>query len=182
MNFTFTPCRIPEVLLVEHERVGDNRGFFAETFREAPFREHGLGPFVQENLSRSASGVLRGLHFQKAPAAIAKLVRCTRGRIFDVAVDLRRSSPTFREVVAVELCESDNHMLFVPVGFAHGFSVLSDVAEISYKTTGYYSAEHDCGIRWNDPELNVPWPVSEPSLSSRDRQLPLLREAMATIF
>jgi dTDP-4-dehydrorhamnose 3,5-epimerase len=177
MKLSFTPQAIPEVLVVEHERIGDARGFFAETWREDQFAAHGLQPFVQDNLSRSAKGVLRGLHFQKEPAAIGKLVRCSRGRIFDVAVDLRRGSPTFAAYVTVELDETSGRMLWVPYGFAHGFCVLSDTADVQYKVTGYFSAAHDSGIRWDDPQVHVPWPVREPVLSARDQQAPLLAES-----
>ena len=177
MKFSFTPQAIPEVLVVEHERVGDARGSFAEIFREDVLAGHGIGGFVQDNVSRSARGVIRGLHFQKEPAAIAKLVRCARGRIYDVAVDVRKSSPTFRKFVTVELDENESRMLYVPLGFAHGFCVLSDIAEIHYKVTGYFSAPHDCGIRWNDPQVDVPWPVSDPILSARDQRAPFLAES-----
>jgi len=176
MKFTFTPMTIPEVILVEHERHGDARGSFAELFREDAFREAGLPPFVQENLSRSQKDVIRGLHLQRPPMAIAKLVRCSRGRILDVAVDLRRASPTFKAHVAVELDEEGSRMLFVPIGFAHGFAVLSDFAEVQYKTSGYYSPAHEVTIRFDDPAISVPWPVLTPIVSARDAKAPRLAE------
>jgi dTDP-4-dehydrorhamnose 3,5-epimerase len=177
MLLTFAPQAIPEVLVIEHERIGDARGFFAETYRQDQFEAHGLPRFVQDNLSRSAKGVLRGLHFQKAPAAIGKLVRCSRGCIFDVAVDLRRGSPTFAKCVTAELDEASGKMLWVPEGFAHGFLVLSNTADVQYKVTGYFSAPHDCGVRWNDPRVHVPWPLRDPVLSARDQESPLLADS-----
>ncbi|MBI5510700.1 MAG: dTDP-4-dehydrorhamnose 3,5-epimerase [Deltaproteobacteria bacterium] len=177
MKFTFIPQAIPDVLLIEHEMMGDARGFFAETMRADAFAAHGVPALVQENLSRSRRDVLRGLHYQKPPAAIGKLVRCTRGRIFDVAADLRRSSPTFGKHVVVELGENETRMLWVPVGFAHGFCVLSESADVLYKTTGYYAPEHDVGVRWNDPTIGVPWPTPTPILSERDKAAPLLMDA-----
>jgi dTDP-4-dehydrorhamnose 3,5-epimerase len=177
MKLTFTPQAIPEVMVVEHERIGDSRGFFAETWREDQFQERGLPRFVQDNLSRSAKGVLRGLHFQKRPDAIGKLVRCSRGRIFDVAVDIRRGSPTFARYVTVELDEDSGRMLWVPEGFAHGFCVLSESADVQYKVTGTFSPACDCGIRWNDPQIGVPWPIQPPTLSARDQKSPLLAES-----
>ena len=180
MPFTFTPQALPEVLLVTYERFDDERGYFAETFRDDVFRAQGLGPFVQDNVSRSTQRVLRGLHFQREPRALDKLVRCARGRIFDVAVDIRRGSPTFRRFVALELDERENRMLYVPKGFAHGFCVLSESAEVVYKMTGSFSPAHDAGIAWDDPELGIPWPVKNPILSARDRASPTLGDATET--
>ncbi len=176
-EFRFALQRIPEVVLVEHQRFGDERGFFAETFRAQEFAKAGLPPFVQENHSRSARGVLRGLHYQKAPHPLAKLVRCVRGRVFDVAVDIRKGSPTYAQWVGVELAEERPLMLYIPVGFAHGFCALTEGAEIVYKQTDYYAPDADRSIRWNDPAIGVEWPVDEPLLSGKDAQAPLLADA-----
>ena len=173
----FVPQRIPDVVLIEHQRFADARGFFAETFRADQLARAGLPPFVQENHSRSAKGVLRGLHYQNPPHALGKLVRCARGRVFDVAVDIRKGSPTYGRWVAVELDEEVPAMLWVPAGFAHGFCALTDGAEILYKQTDYYAPEVDRGIRWNDPAIGVAWPLAQPVLSAKDAVAPLLAEA-----
>jgi dTDP-4-dehydrorhamnose 3,5-epimerase len=167
---------IEDLVLVEPEVHGDERGFLVETFREHAWR--GLGvetQFVQENQSRSTAGTLRGLHFQTSPGQ-AKLVRCLRGRIWDVAVDLRRGSPTFREWEGHELDDEHHRQLFVPVGFAHGFCVLSDVADVAYKLSSYYEPESEGAIAWDDPDVAVEWPISDPRLSERDRTAPRLTE------
>jgi len=177
MKLTVTPQRLPEVLLLTHDLYGDERGFFAEVFRESLFAENGLPRFVQENHSRSRRGVLRGLHYQKEPEAIGKLVRCARGRIFDVAVDIRKGSPTFARWVAAELSAEAGTMLYVPPGFAHGFCTLSDEADVIYKVTGYYAPDCDRGIRWDDPAIGIAWPVRAPELSGKDAAAPLLAEA-----
>lgn len=176
MKFTFTPMAIPEVLLIEHESFGDQRGFFAETFRENVFREAGLPPFLQENHSRSAAGILRGMHYQKDPHPQGKLVRCPRGRIVDVAVDLRRGSPYCRKWVAAELSEDNHRMLWLPPGFAHGFYAVTD-CDVIYKQTEYYAPELEKGFRWNDPEIGIGWPSATPTLSPRDERLPLFKDA-----
>lgn len=177
MKFTFKKLSIPDVLLIEHERAGDDRGFFSEVYREKEFRDAGIpGPFVQENMSRSAQGVLRGLHFQKPPQAIAKLVRCLRGEIFDVAVDVRDGSPTFGKWVAETLSEDIRRMVYVPEGFAHGFLVLSESADVSYKQTGYYAPALEGGLAWNDPDIGIRWPVKKPNLAPRDDAWPRLRD------
>lgn len=180
MKFTFVPQALPEVLLITHERAGDARGFFAEVFREEPFRAAGIPAFVQENMSRSTKGVLRGLHYQKQPQPQGKLVRCARGAIFDVAVDVRHGSPNFGKWVGVELTEANNQMLWVPVGFAHGFVALAELTEIVYKTTGYYAPSSDAGVRWDDPAIGVAWPVSAPLLSDKDQEAPFLRDVDTT--
>lgn len=177
MDFRFEPLAIPDVLLVTHGVVKDQRGFFLESFREEPFLSYGLPRFVQDNHAKSTKGVLRGLHYQLKPAAIAKLVRCLRGRIFDVAVDIRRGSAHYGRWVGMELTEEDCRMLYIPEGFAHGYCVLSDEAEVFYKTTGYYSPAHDRGFRWNDPEVNIQWPFTDPILSVKDANAPQLKHA-----
>ncbi|MBN1960185.1 MAG: dTDP-4-dehydrorhamnose 3,5-epimerase [Deltaproteobacteria bacterium] len=176
-RFSIIPQSIPEVLLLHYQRFGDERGFFSETFRENEFAALGLPEFVQENHSRSVRGVLRGLHYQNDPKAIGKLVRCARGSIFDVAVDVRKDSPTFGKWVGVELNDQQPNMLYVPVGFAHGFCTLSEIADIIYKQTGYYSPEHEGSIRFNDPTIAIKWPVDKPMLSAKDAAAPVLAEA-----
>jgi dTDP-4-dehydrorhamnose 3,5-epimerase len=165
------------VVLVTPRRLGDARGFFAETYRASEFAEAGItAPFVQDNLARSGPRVLRGLHYQIPPAPQGKLVQVLRGRIFDVAVDLRRGSPTFGQWVGQELDEEAGELLWIPPGFAHGYAVLSDGVDLAYKVTAEYRAELDRGVRWDDPTLAVAWPFSEPVLSGRDRALPLLAD------
>lgn len=177
MQFQFLPQSIPSVILVVHEVFRDQRGFFAEVFREEEFLKGGLPRFVQDNHSRSSPGVLRGLHYQINPAPVGKLVRCLKGAIWDVAVDIRKGSPTYGKHVAVELSEGNLKMLYVPPGFAHGFVAASDDAEVFYKMTGYHSAAHDRTVRWNDPALDIPWPVLGPTLSEKDARAPLLADA-----
>ena len=168
------------VKLLKPKRFADERGWFSEIYNESHFLAAGITTrFVQDNhsLSRGA-GVLRGLHFQTPPHGQAKLVRCVRGRIFDVAVDIRRGSPTYGRWVAAELSAERGEQLFVPIGFAHGFLTLEPDTEVIYKVTEYYAPEHDRGILWNDPDLGIDWPVSESdaSLSDRDRHHPRLRD------
>ena len=175
-----TPLEIPDLLLIEPTRIGDSRGFFSETFRADRFEE-AAGPirFVQDNQSLSATrGTIRGLHFQKDPRAQGKLIRVTRGAILDVAVDIRQGSPTYGRHVAVELSLETWRQLWVPAGFLHGFCTLTYDTEVIYKVTDYYSREHDAGVRWNDPDIGVAWPVSEAEaqLSEKDKTAPLLRD------
>jgi len=160
---------IPEVLIVEPQVFGDARGFFFESFNERRWREAtGLdGRFVQDNHSRSAQGVLRGLHYQIRQAQ-GKLVRCVVGEVFDVAVDLRKSSSTFGRWVGARLSAENKREMWVPPGFAHGFLVLSEAAEFLYKTTDYYAPQFECCIRWDDPDLAIAWPTAEPRLSAKD--------------
>ena len=164
-----TKLELPEVLLIEPRVFGDDRGFFFESYNDRDFRST-IGvdcEFVQDNHSKSTKGVLRGLHYQIQQAQ-GKLVRVVQGRVFDVAVDLRRSSPNFGKWVGAELNETNKHQLWVPAGFAHGFIVLSETAEFLYKTTDYYAPEHERCILWNDPDLNIRWPIDfVPQLSQR---------------
>jgi len=177
MKFTFKKLAIPDVLLIEHDRVADARGYFSEVFRENVFAEAGVkASFVQENLSHSTRGVLRGLHFQRAPQALAKVVRCLSGEVFDVAVDCRKGSPTFGKWVGETLSSENRRMLYVPEGFAHGFLVTSETADVSYKQTGYWSHEHEGGILWNDPDVGVRWPIEAPVLAAKDLALPRLKD------
>ena len=168
----------PEVLVLEPKVFGDHRGFFLETFRSSLFAAAGLPEiFVQDNHSKSGPGILRGLHYQiKQPQG--KLVRCIAGAVFDVAVDIRRSSPRFGQWVSVELSAENKKALWIPPGFAHGFLVLGDGAEITYKCTTYYAPEHDRSLRWNDPEIGIAWPgKGEVILSDKDKHAPLLNQA-----
>lgn len=165
---------LPGVVLLEPARYDDERGFFMETFREGRYHEAGLGlRFVQDNLSHSTKHVLRGLHFQKRQA---KLVTVVRGEIFDVAVDVRPDSENFRRWVGGRLSADNHRQLYLPPGFAHGFCVLSDEADVWYKTTDVYRPEEESGILWNDPKLGITWPVAEPVLSRRDQANPRLDE------
>lgn len=174
MSFVFRKLEIPEVILIEPEAVKDGRGFFMETYRHSVFKENGIPDFVQENHSYSTKDVLRGLHYQSVPRAQGKLVRCIKGKIFDVAVDLRVDSKTRYLWVGVVLSEENHHELYIPEGFAHGFCVLGDEAEVVYKCTTEYSPEHECGILWNDPAIGVTWPIRSPILSEKDTQYKLL--------
>lgn len=167
-----TPLEIPEVLLIEPRIHGDQRGFFYESFNQQAFNSATASEyrFVQDNHSRSAFGVLRGLHYQLPPKAQGKLVRVVQGSVFDVAVDLRKSSATLGKWVGVELTGDNHKQLWVPPGFGHGFLVLSETAQFLYKTTDYYAPEHERCIAWNDPEINIKWPALKvrPSLSEKD--------------
>jgi dTDP-4-dehydrorhamnose 3,5-epimerase len=174
-----TPTALPEVLLLEPAVFGDDRGFFMESYNARRFREAtGIeAEFVQDNHSRSVRGVLRGIHYQVVRPQ-GKLVRVAAGRVFDVAVDLRRSSPRFGRWVGVELSDRNNHQLWVPPGFGHGFLVLSDSADFLYKTTEYWYREHDRSLRWNDPALAIDWPLAgEPLLAAKDAAAPLIAGA-----
>ncbi len=180
MRLAFTPYGgMDGLLLVEGPFFPDERGFFFEAFRADDWAQAGLPPLLQDNLSRSKKGVVRGLHYQIPPQAIGKLVRCSRGRVFDAVVDLRRESPTFGKSAAIELDDSKNRMFWIPAGFAHGFCALSDSADMTYKVTGYWSKAYDRGIRWNDPALGISWPIppAELIVSAKDSTLPLLAEA-----
>jgi len=179
MPFKFTRLDIPEVVLIDPEVHLDERGFFMESYKYSEFAAFGIKEhFVQDNHSRSTKGVLRGLHYQGPPEAQGKLVRVVVGEIFDVAVDLREGSPTYRKWIGERLSAKNKRMLYIPPGFAHGFCVLSEVAEVIYKTTEEYAPEYDAGIRWNDPEIGIHWPIEHPILSAKDAALPTLREAL----
>lgn len=166
---------LPGLLLFKPRAFGDARGFFLETFRQSSYSEAGCPAFVQDNLSRSGLGTLRGLHFQQRQPQ-GKLVSVVRGRVYDVAVDIRPGSPTRGQWHAEVLDDENHHQFYLPPGFAHGFQVLSDVADFAYKCTDYYAPDDQHGIRWNDPDLNIPWPVATPTLSPKDELLPLLRD------
>jgi len=176
--FSFKRLDIPGLVLIQPQVFEDGRGFFMETYKIPDFAAAAIDAnFVQENHSRSAGGVLRGLHYQNPPFAQGKLLRVIKGEIFDVAVDIRKGSPTWGKWLGIILSEQNKNMLYIPAGFAHGFCVLSDIAEVIYKTTNLYSPESEAGIIWNDPDLNIKWPVKDPILSEKDGNWPALRNA-----
>jgi len=178
MPFTYKKLDIPEVILVEAESFSDNRGFFLEIFKESDFTSNGIDTrFVQDNFSHSVKGVLRGLHYQKNPKPQAKLVTALRGEIFDVAVDIRKNSPTYAKWVGEILSENNHKLLYIPEGFAHGFCVLSEEADVLYKVSQEYSPEDEKGIIWNDPEIDIAWPIDKPILHEKDSKLPVLKNA-----
>lgn len=167
---------IEGLLVFEPKVFRDDRGFFVETFQQARYAALGVGPFVQDNWSRSKKGVLRGLHFQQ-PRPQGKLVMVTRGAAWDVAVDIRKNSPTFGKHFAVELSESTGRQLWVPAGFAHGFLALTDDTDFLYKCTDVFVPEAEGAIRWDDPALGIPWPLENPLVSAKDQKAPLLKDA-----
>jgi dTDP-4-dehydrorhamnose 3,5-epimerase len=172
------PTDLPDVLVLTPRRFGDARGWFSETWNAKAMAEAGLDlAFVQDNHSRSgAKGTLRGLHYQSPPRAQDKLVRCTRGAILDVAVDIRTGSPTYARWVAVELSAENGRQLFVPKGFLHGFLTLTENAEVQYKCTDFYAPDHDGAVRWDDPAIGIDWGVTSPILSDKDARAPLLAD------
>jgi len=178
MPFEFLPQRIKDVILIKPKVFGDNRGFFMESYKKSEFVSNGItSDFPQDNHSKSTKGVLRGLHFQKAPHEQAKIVRCSKGKIYDVAVDIRPSSPTFKQYVKVELSEENHHILYIPKGFAHGFVALTDEVELLYKASSEYCPLADAGIIWNDPEINIDWEIDfEPILSEKDKALKPIKD------
>ena len=175
------PTEIPDVLIVEPDVHVDGRGFFLETYQAERYRQHGIpGPFVQDNHSQSTIGTLRGLHLQLQNPQ-GKLIRVIDGEIFDVAVDVRRGSPTFGRWVGVVLTAASFKQIYIPAGFAHGFAVVSPVAQVEYKTTAFYDAASELGIAWNDPTLAITWPLSSPLLSARDARHPTLADVTAKL-
>ncbi len=178
MNFLKT--EIPGIIIIEPKVFGDSRGFFMESFHKTRFAENGITEeFVQDNVSRSSKGTLRGLHYQLNPFAQGKMVRVSVGEVYDVAVDIRKGSPTFGKYVGEILSEENRKMMYVPTGFAHGFIVLSDVAEFTYKCTNFYAPQSEKSILWNDPEIGINWPV-QPDLdkiSAKDKAGVLLKDA-----
>jgi dTDP-4-dehydrorhamnose 3,5-epimerase len=178
MPFEFKTLGIPGIVLVRPQVFGDDRGFFVEMYKHTDFVQGGIKEhLVQDNYSKSSKGVLRGLHYQKNPWAQGKLIMCLKGKIFDVAVDIRTGSTLYGKWVGAELSEENRMMLYVPPGFAHGFQVLSETAEIMYKCTNEYSPADDRGIIWNDPDINISWPLKDPILSGKDKIHPFLRDA-----
>jgi len=174
----FKKLQIPDVILVTPKVFGDERGFFMESYKKSEFIKNGIvDDFIQDNHSKSKKGVLRGLHYQKEPKAQAKLVRCPKGKIFDVAVDIRKDSKTFGKWVGEILSEDNKKMLYIPAGFAHGFVVLSEEAELLYKASNEYSPENDRGIFWADKDININWGIDfEPIVSEKDLKQPLLKD------
>ncbi|MEK8079562.1 dTDP-4-dehydrorhamnose 3,5-epimerase [Pseudomonas sp. XK-1] len=168
--------QLPGVLIIEPKVFGDHRGFFLESFQVERYRQAGIDlPFVQDNHSRSQRGVLRGLHFQRSRPQ-GKLVSVSRGAVYDVAVDIDPKSPTCGEFVGVELNDENHRQLWVPPGYAHGFCVLSEVVDYQYKCTDLYFPDDEGGLIWNDPDVNIPWPISDPQLSAKDMRHPVLRD------
>lgn len=167
---------LPGVLIIEPKAFGDHRGFFLETFQVERYREAGITlPFVQDNHSRSQRGVLRGLHFQRTRPQ-GKLVSVSRGAVYDVAVDIDPASATYRQFVGVELNDDNHRQMWVPPGYAHGFCVLSEVADFQYKCTDFYFPADEGGLAWNDPDVGIPWPIEAPQLSAKDVNNPRLRD------
>ena len=178
MPFEFERQKIKDVILVKPKVFGDNRGFFMESYKKSDFFANGIDvEFNQDNHSKSTKGVLRGLHYQAKPYGQAKLVRCSKGRIYDVAVDIRPNSETFGQYVKVELSEDNKQMLYIPEGFAHGFVALTDEVELLYKASGEYNPQADRGVLWNDKDINIDWNIDfEPLLSEKDKVQPTLKE------
>lgn len=180
MQINVVPTALDRVFVLETRSFADDRGYFLETYHRRDFEAHGIGyEFVQDNQSRSGQGVLRGLHYQDMRAPMGKLVRCSRGAILDVAVDLRAGSPTFGRSVQVELSDDNHRQLLIPAGFAHGFLVLSDGADVTYRCTGYYSPEAEGTLAWDDPEVGIAWPIEDPTVSDKDRRGASLADHMA---
>ena len=178
MPFEFEKTKLEGAVLIKPRVFTDERGFFVESYKKSDFAARGIPEeFVQDNHSKSTKGVLRGLHYQKGAAAQGKLVRCVAGAILDVGVDIRPGSPTFGKWLSAELTASNAHLLYLPAGFAHGFLVLSDTAEIMYKCTTEYSPKDDAGIIWNDPAIGIEWGVKDPILSGKDQLLPLFKDS-----
>ena len=175
----FSPTKLPEVIIIDPLVHRDDRGFFFENYHQKKFKDGGIDAvFVQDNHSRSVKSTLRGLHFQvKDPQG--KLMRCTKGEVFDVAVDIRRDSPRFRQWVGVILSEENSRELYVPPGFAHGFVVLSDVADVQYKCTDFYNQPDEKSLAWNDPSIGIDWPEKNPLLSPRDKSASLLKDLIS---
>ena len=179
MPFTFNRLKIPEVILIKPKVFDDDRGFFIETYKMPDFVDAGItDSFVQDNHSRSTKGVLRGLHYQNPPFVHGKLVRVIKGQIFDVAVDIRKGSPTYGRWVGEILSEENKGILYIPEGFAHGFCILSEVADVVYKASRVYSPKAEAGIIWSDKDLNIEWPIKKPIVSEKDGSWPSLRDAV----
>lgn len=179
-----TKTKLDGVVIIEPDVFGDNRGFFMESWNKKKMEEAGLFyDFVQDNHSKSTvKGTLRGIHFQKGEKAQAKLVRCVKGAVFDVAVDLRKNSSTFKQWVGVELSAENKKQLLIPRGFGHGFVTLTDDVEFLYKADNYYAPEADAGIHWNDPDLGVEWGIENPILSEKDKKNPFFRNLFEDFF
>ncbi len=182
MPCKFTRLEIPEVILIEPRVFPDPRGYFLESYKEKEFSDNGIDvKFVQDNHSVSQKDVLRGLHFQRKPKCQAKLVRVAKGAIFDVAVDIRKNSPTYLKWIGVELSEENHLMLYIPEGFAHGFVSLRDETHLLYKCSDDYSPQHDGGIKWDDKDICIKWPIENPLVSEKDEKLPYVKECSASL-
>jgi dTDP-4-dehydrorhamnose 3,5-epimerase len=178
MPFRFAETEFRDVVVIEPTVFPDGRGFFKETYKRSEFATHGItDSFVQTNHSRSSRGTLRGLHYQKEPKGQGKLVLTIDGEVFDVVVDIRKGSPSYGKWLGVTLSSVNHRMLYVPRGFAHGFCVVSEEADVLYMTTAEYAQDYEAGIRWNDSDVGINWPVSEPKLSARDQNWPSLRDS-----
>lgn len=175
MDFKFEETELPGVVLISCDKFSDARGYFSEVYKESIFSDAHIGPFVQENYSLSVKNVTRGLHYQAEPMSVGKLISCPHGSIFDVAVNIRPTSKYYGQWTARVLSEG-NAMLWIPPGYAHGFQVLSDTANVMYRQTQYYNKEYDRVIRWNDPDIGIKWPINNPLLSFKDTHAPLLKE------
>jgi dTDP-4-dehydrorhamnose 3,5-epimerase len=176
--FTFNPLSIPDIILIEPKFFPDDRGYFLESFKASDFEKANLpSHFVQDNFSFSKKNVIRGLHYQKHPKAQGKLVSVLKGSVRDVAVDIRSQSPTFLKWVAQELNDQNHNMLYIPPGFAHGFISLTEDVHLLYKCTNEYDPQSDAGIRWNDPDIAISWPIDNPIVSAKDAILPFLKQA-----
>ncbi len=177
MKTHVTPTPLAGLVVVDIDHAKDDRGFFLESWNKKDFAAAGLtDDFVQDNHSASVAGVIRGMHYQDMQAPMAKLVRCTVGRILDVAIDLRASSPTFGKWFSIELSAENKRLVYIPVGFAHGYATLSDYCEVQYKQTGYYRPDAESGISWNDPDIAIAWPYESPVVSKKDQHQPSFRE------
>lgn len=177
MSFSFSSLEIPDVKLVIPKHYPDERGYFLESFKESEFSANGIdAKFVQDNISFSKNGVIRGLHYQTEPKQQAKLVSVISGEIFDVAVDIRKTSKTFGKWISQILSDKNHKMLYIPEGFAHGFCTLSDTANVLYKVTNEYSPENERGIIWSDPSILISWPIQNPMISEKDKNLPTLEK------
>lgn len=177
MPFEFKKLEIPDLILIIPKVYSDNRGFFLETFKYSDFKKNGIDKeFLQDNHSLSSKGVLRGLHYQLNPMAQGKLVRVVKGKVWDVAVDIRRNSHSYLKWVGVELSEENHKMFYIPPGFAHGFITLEDETHFLYKCTDEYSPDFESGIIWNDPDIGINWPITDPIVSEKDLVLPLLKD------
>ncbi len=177
MPFSFVNTPLPGVIIIEPRIFNDERGFFLESYKKSDFIKNGISTeFLQDNHSLSSKNILRGLHFQNPPFEQAKLVRAVKGAVWDVAVDIRKDSPYFKKWFGLELSDENKKMLYIPEGFAHGFLALTDEVHLLYKCSNEYSAKHDAGIIWNDPDIGIKWPADNPVLSEKDRELPLLRD------
>jgi len=182
MGFNFRRLEISDVIIIEPDVYSDERGFFMERYKESVFRDNGIDTkFVQSNHARSKKGVIRGLHYQNEPAPVAKLVSVIKGEILDVAVDVRKDSPTFGKWVGEILSEKNQKSIYIPEGFAHGICALSDEAEVSYMVNCEYSPEHEAGVLWNDPEIGIKWPIENPIISKKDLEQPSLRNANTNV-